>query len=273
VAAGCGQSVRDVNQLRDYYQQEMTPHAAQGVSRQMALEALARVDSRILKSLAERCLKRTHVKMPPPDAAQPGDWCSPITDLLWGHLKDAGRSVPSIGVIYSNLVPLRTSLERWARDGSRHRWNLCDNAGVPLEWVASAAVDTLNIWRPKKRLPKTLTWLDCEMHSYFAAPVFEMQRLVELELEINDIRRPRLSYRAQRKAEREYKSLAKDLNIQRMPRMSLHYFEWYALRTFLGLDLRDIRKRTRANVGSATDHSALSHGIRKVGDLVGFHRQ
>jgi len=258
--------------LREYYQQGITPNAAQGVAREIVRQTLAGVEPRILKSLAERCLKRTVVSVPSPDTAQPGDWCDPLDELLWGHVLDAGR-VSSIGVSYSNLVPLKAALVRWAKDGSRHRWNLCDNEGAPLEWIADVAVEMLNVCRQKERLPKELHWFTAQMDVEYSAPIAKMQFLLESESQIDDVRRPRLSYRSQRKTEQEYRSLAKDLDIHAMPRVSSHYFTWYVLRTFLGCDLREIRIRTGETVGTPTDHSAYSKGIRTVGNLVDFHRR
>jgi hypothetical protein len=95
----------------------------------------------------------------------------------------------------------------------------------------------------------------------------------------------RLSDRAQRAAKQQYTSLARKLDLKRLERLSPRYFEWYALRTFLGVKLRDIRKReferatkavTAARVGDPQDPedlAAISHGIKKVAQLVGFWRE
>jgi hypothetical protein len=49
----------------------------------------------------------------------------------------------NIGPFLKNLAPLREAIKGWANDSPRRRWNLRDNDGAPLEWIASAAVQTL----------------------------------------------------------------------------------------------------------------------------------
>jgi hypothetical protein len=180
-------------------------------------------------------------------------------------------------VIYGNLVPLKEALVRWMKDGRQHRWNLCDNDGTPLDWIADGAMQTLEYWWSKKRLPKNLRWIAGELHQYWSLPNSEvLHDLLELESQIDPPLGPlysRLSYRKQRRAEQRYRSLMKSLGPEKVQLIGQRHCLWYALQTFLGLTRRQIRSRAKAHVGDEADLTAISHGISSIADLVGFRRE
>ena len=264
--------------MREYCQADLAPSAAQQLAREAVLEALSWAEPKVLKSLAERCYRRVTIQVPTLGQAKEGDWCESDSPA-WAHLRDAGKPQPSAGyVIYGNLVPLKDALIRWMKDGRQHRWNLCDNDAMPLDWLADAALQTLDSWWASKRLPKNLRWATSgELDHHWSLPNSEMVHdLLDLESQIEAPVGPqysRLSYRDQRRAERQYRSLMKSLGPEKVPLIARRHCLWYALQTFLGLTRREIRKRTKANVGDQADLTAISHGISSIADLVGFRRQ
>jgi hypothetical protein len=280
--------------IREYYQKELPENVGSGEARQVVLAELSRAEPRVLSALAEKCYRRLTVTVPNLNEASPGDWCEPLDELLWGHVRDAGKILPSYGfALYGNLVPLKDSILCWMKDGRRHRWNLCDNGGAPLEWIADEALQTLGFWRLKGRLPKRLSWLNCDLHGYWETPhVEKAQDLIVLEEQIDadsgitqvfpkgGSKYERLSDRDRRKAEKSYRLLANDMELDKLPSVSRRYFRWYALRTFLGWKLREIREIELQEYGPTglgnpkdrEDLSAISHGLEKVAALVGFTR-
>jgi hypothetical protein len=295
--AGAGMTGKIVHQegrwhrpVPEYYQADLPDNPGEGEARQRVLDALDVVEPSVLQSLAETCLKRTLLE---PEVSADCDWPGPLDWLLWGHVRLAGQIEPSPGgVTYRNLQPLKDALTRWAKDEPQKRWNLCDSEGQPLDWIAEAAVDTLTWWQRKGHLPKRLRWVNLDLYCYRsldsdeAVAMFEMERHFDagsgyIRISPGDApESSRLPDRAQRTAKKEYKTLGRALGLTRMQNVLARYFEWYALRTFLGLKLRKIRERelqggSGIGVGDpldAHDLSAIAHGIKKVADLVGFQR-
>ncbi len=272
----------------EYFDQALPDNPGIGEARQRVLEALNLVQPRVLKSLAETCLKH---ELLAPQASGDHDWYGPVDFLLWGHLRDAGRFVPLPGVVFGNLKPLREAILRWAKDEPHGHWNLCDSEGEPLEWVADAAVQTLVYWEKNGRLPKNLRWENLDLHCYQSLDSEEAYLMFALEGHFDAgsgfIRVApeqgsdfaRLSNRAQRAAKREYKSLGEALGLTRMSSISARYFKWYAQRTFLKLKLREIRECElslgEGGVGdynNKDDLAAISHGIKRIADIIGFAR-
>jgi len=230
-----------------YFDADLPDNAGQGQARQQVLEALNLVEPEMLMVLAATCLARAFLE---PEVADEHDWTGPLDYLLWGHVRDAGRITGSMGVIFGNLLPLKTALIGWATDNPRQRWNLCDNKGEPLDWIIEAAVQTLACWHRRGRLPKMLSWENLDFHWYRsldsedAFEMFDIERhfdagsgYIRIAPEIG-AESSRLSDRAQRTAKQEYKSLGGKLGLTRMQHVSSRFFEWYALRTFLGFKLR-----------------------------------
>jgi hypothetical protein len=277
----------------EYFDDELPDNPGQGEARQGVLEALNFVEPGILRSLAETCLKRALLD---PASNDEHDWPGPFDELLWGHVKDAGRFVPPIEVVSGNLVPLEVAIVRWANDEPQHRWSLCGNDGQPLDWIADAAVQTLVYWLQRGRLPKNLRWENLDFHCYRSLDSEDAFEMLAMEQDFDagagylriapefGIDFSRLSDREQRAAKKEYKLLGQKQELTRMQRVSARYSEWYALQTFLGSKLREIRERelgTRRKAGIGTgvgdpqdpeDLSAIAHGIKTVADLVGFRR-
>ena len=278
----------------EYYQADLPENPGRGEARQRVLTALLVVAPDILKSLAATCYKR---ELLDPEAAREYDWPGPAENLLWEHVREAGWIEPSTGgIVYGNLKPLKDALTRWAKDEPRKRRNLCDNQGEPIDWVADAAVQTLVYWQRKDQLPKNLRWKNLDLHCYRSLDSEEGFRMLAMEEQFDagsgyvriapeyGTESSRLSDRAQRRAKQEYKSLGQKIGLTRMQGVSPRYFEWYVLRTFLGFTLRKIRERefrttrkegTGIGIGDPNDPndlSAISHGIKKVADLVGLQR-
>src|SRR5262249_55999607 len=85
-------------------------------------------------------------------------------NLVWGHVREAGRIEPSTGrIVYGNLKPLKDALTLWAKGEPGKRWNLCDSHGEPIDWVADGAVQTLSYWHEKGQLPKPLRWKNANL--------------------------------------------------------------------------------------------------------------
>jgi hypothetical protein len=225
---------------------------SQGEARQLGLEALILIEPDILKSLAETCFQRALLD---PEVADDHDWCGPIDYLLWGHVRHAGDIAGSMGIIFGNLRPLKAALIGWAKDDPQHRWNLCDNEGEPLDWVADAAVQTVASWQRRGRLPKILRWENLDFHLYRSLDSEDAYQMFEMERQFDSgsgyiriapecgVESSRLSDRAQRTAKQQYKSLGRKLGLTRMHRVSSRYFEWYARQTFLESKLQEIRER------------------------------
>jgi hypothetical protein len=278
--------------VKEFYDQDQPENPGRGEAQQQVLKALNLLESEVLKSLADICLKKALL-----EPAMPAlhDWPGPLGSLDWGHIRDAGR-IESMGVIFGNLKPLRTALMLWAKDEPLHRWNLCDGEGELLDWVADAAVQTLVWWQRKDRLPKGLSWKNINLHCYGSLESEDSLRMLELEQDFDagsgyipiapdsGVHASRLSYRQQRTALKEYESLGQKLGLARMTSPSARYFEWYAMHTFLGSTLQQVREHefktprkggTGLGVGDPRDPndlSAVSHGIKKIADLIGFRR-
>jgi len=276
----------DYDEVAEYFDPTLPKNAGQSVARQRVREVLNALEPGLLSTLARTCFKTQLLKPPVTDVC---DWSGPVANLQWGHVKSAGQIVPSIGVAFGNLGPLKTALVRWAKDEPERRWNLCDNDGEPLNWLAEPAVWTLVWWEEKGCLPKLLQWEDFELFHYRPLGSPQADRMFELERHFDagagyyriapqdGVEFSRLSYRAQRAAKQEYDALGVALHLETMPRIALRHIRWYVLRTFLGLKLREIRERERQveglNLGDPEDpddFSAISHGIRTVADLVDF---
>ena len=144
--------------------------------------------------------------------------------------------------------------------------------------------------------PKNLHWENFDLHHYRsldspeAIDMFDMERHFDagsgyVRITPGNAQEPsRFTARQQRTARKRYASLGQKLVLTRMQHVSVRYFEWYALRTFLGLKTQEIRERegrtprkggTGIGIGNPNDpndFSAIAHGIKLVSDLVGFHR-
>lgn len=274
--------------VREYYDPLLLNNTNTGQVRQKVLEILAKIEPSILATLAEKCFHRA---LPEPQLIGPNYWGCPVDYLMWQHLQTAGSQVTGLGVIFENLVPLQTAFVSWVKDLPLCRWNLCDERGEPLDWLADAAVQTLVIWALRRGLPKTLKWENLDLlpqrsfDSDKAMEMFMLERQFDATLGFvpisgGDVAKGlRLSDRAQRKAKGKYKSLGAALQLDRMSRASEHYVEWYAKRCFLNRTLREIREEEirsgATNVGQhddPNDLSAISKGIKAIADVVGFRR-
>jgi hypothetical protein len=271
----------------EYFDQHFPDNPGRGEARQKVLEALLVVAPDVLKSLAAACFTRVLLE---PEMVDDHDWPGPSDYLLWGHVRDAGRVLPGMGLLYGNLRPLKAALIGWAKDEPRLRWNLCGDEDEPVEWVADAALQTLVYWQERGRLPKNLHWANLDLFCYGSLNCEEAYRMFDLERHFDagsgfvrvtpehGEESSRFPDREQRKAKREYKSLGQKLGLTRMQGISARYFAWYAMRTFLGFKLREIREQELqrgVSIGDPKDPndlSAIAMGIRKVADLVGFHR-
>lgn len=272
--------------VTEYFDPRLTNNPSQGEARDMVLAALDEVEPGVLKSLAGTCFKPALLD---PDGVAEHDWPGPPDELLWGHVRDAGNAVPpDRWIVHGNLKLLRDALTSWARGDRDDPWNLCDNEGTPLEWIADAAVQTLVSWNRKDTLPNRLKWENLDYYCYRALDSDESMEMLRLEqgfdagsgyLRIapeSGAESEPFSSREQRAAKQQYKSLGRALGLRLVPRVSKRYFEWYALQMFLGWKLMRIREREeqsgRACVGHLHDLSGIAHGIAKVADLVGFRR-
>ncbi len=295
IGAGSGMTGKLINQkgrwhdpVLEFFQADLPNGPSQGIARQCVLDTLILLKPEILNALADTCLSQALLE---PDVADNHDWHGPLDCLLWAHVQGAGQIEPSTGVVvFGNLTPFRDALKRWAKDESRKRWDLCDNKGEPVDWVADAAVQTLVFWKKRERLPKKLKWENHDFHAYRSLDSEDAYRMFDMELRFDagsgfvrlapehGTEYSRLSDRAQRAAKAEYTSLGQKLGLTRMQQVSERYFEWYVLQTFLGFKLREIRERERkrgVSLGDPQDphdFSAISHGIKPVADLVGFRR-
>lgn len=257
-----------------FYDGSVPNPAGRGEARQKVLLTLDHLCPDILRTLAERCLKNEFLDL---RGTGEFEWADGPHDLQWGHVRHAG---PVLG----NLAPLRVAIEGWAIDIPNRRWNLCDNDGAPLEWIASAAIQTVVYWYEKGRLPRNLKWENADFHCYgaFNKKMFELERAFDAGsgyLKISPLdeepEAKKLSDRAQRAAKHTYKKLGKKLGLVLIKDVDRFHFAWYVLRTFLGwtpteIDLRE-RKHGRCG-GSPGDVSRISHGIGTVAEMVGFSR-
>jgi len=277
--------------VKEYYDPTLPDDPSQGEARDRLIGMLDRLEPRILKSLADMCFKDELLE---PPGSNEGDWASGSCEhLSWGHIRRAGDVLTGSEQAYlRNLKPLRDELTRWAEGGPERAWNLLDNEKKPLDWIASAAVQTLVFWKLRGGLPKVLQWENFELRAYRSLETVEDFSMLGLERHFDagsDFMRispakgqehKRLSARQQRIAEREYAVLGKKRGLKRMPReISSHYFNWFAQYTFLGLRLKEIRqrqmKRRAVGVGDVNDPEDLAAvwiGIKKIADLVGFRR-
>ncbi len=237
--------------VKQYFDPSSPNNPGVGEARQHVLEVLNLIEPRVLTSLAEIWLRGSILG----STATGNDLSVPLHHLCWGHVEDAGRFDTCVGLLYPELIPLRTALVRWANDDPLHRWNLCDSVGVLIEWIAEAAVQTLVYWQQRGRIPKTLKWEGLDFHRYRSLDSVEARDMFVLERhfdagsgyariapEDGPPDSPRLPDRVQREAKQEYKSLGEKLGLARMLMVSRRYFEWYAKRTFLELRLREIRE-------------------------------
>lgn len=282
------QQKRSYKPIAEYFDAALPDNPGRGEARDMVLGALNVVEPGILTSLAKACLKPALLE---PAIVGDHDWHGPVESLLWGHVRTAGDTEHSAGwEILGNLKPLRDALTRWAKGGSRTRWNLCSNDGSPLDWIADAAVQTLVFWKMRGNLPKRPKWENLNFYCYRALDSKEAEEMFKMERSFDagsgylriapesGAEPVPLSARAQRAARRQYKSLGRKLGLTPKPRLSARYFEWYALQTFLDFKLREIRDREmekgRSGVGARNpdDLSAIAHGIQTVARLVAFRR-
>lgn len=230
--------------MKEYYQRSLDPNAARDIARGLVLEALVIAEPRVLSSLAKGCHYPRRIRFPSRGVNE-GDWpgAPDLEFLRWGHLRDAGSVHPMGFITYGNLVPFRTALVRWITDGRKRRWNLSDNQGQPLDWIANAALETLDYWRLKERLPRKLRWARFDLHCEWSLEASEnLQALLNAEFKLFPAIGPspsQLSARSKRHVETVYRSTAKDLGLEKRSRVSEFYFDWYVMRTFLGLSQRD----------------------------------
>lgn len=277
-------------EVAEYYDSTLPDNASQGETRDRVLGMLNHLEPRILRSLADVCFKD---ELLAPKFSNNGDWPpDSYENLMWGHVRDAGRE--SAGqIIFGNLNPLRQELTRWAAGGPEKAWNLLDNEKRPLEWIASAALQTLVWWKIQGGLPKILQWENSDWHAYRSLETVDDFRMLDLEGHFNKgaafllltpgkiQEQRRFSVREQRCAEREYVKLGKRRGLKRMPhKISPHYFNWYILHTFLGLRQNEIRQREidkrATGIGDTKDPedlASISIGIKRIADLVGFRRR
>jgi hypothetical protein len=257
----------------EFYDADAPNNAGCGEARETVLVALDYLRPEILRALAERCLKGEFLRL---RGTGEFDWADGPDELQWGHVRDAGQYL-------GNLAPLRAAIEGWAYDSPCGRWNLCDNDGGPLEWIARPAVQTLVDWYQKGR-PETLKWENLDFHCYGARnkELFELERAFDAGgglLRISPGEEPeakKLSDRAQRAAKQRYKQLGEKLGLTRIKNVGQLHFVWYVLRTFLGLMPAEIDRREREcgrHGGSIGDVSRISQGIKTIADLVGFSRE
>ena len=258
----------------EFYDGGVPNNPGRGEAQQTVLVALDCVCPEILSALAEQCLKSEFLQLRGTGA---GEWADGPDELQWGHVRDAGQ-------VLRNLAPLRAAIEGWASDTPCRRWNLCDSDGAPLEWIASAAIQTLVYWYQKGRLPKTLKWENLDFYCYgsFNEEMFELERAFDAGsgfLKISptgeEPEAKKLSDRAQREAKQRYKQLGEQRKLTKIKNIAPLHFQWYVLRSFLGWTPTEIdrgeQKHGRIG-GSPGDVSRISQGIRTVADLVGFRR-
>ena len=278
------------DEVKQYYDQGLPSNLPMADARDRVLYALNLLEPRILRSLAATCFRDDLLT---PRYSNDGDWPpEQYQHLHWGHVQAAG-DVTSTGLVISgNLKPLREELDRWAAGGPENAWNLLDEDGNPIDWIASAALQTLVSWKVCGRPPKALQWESLELRAYRRLESVEDFRMIDLEGHFNrgagflelspggNPERRRLSDREQRQAKREYTKLGRKRGLAQMPRtMSSRYFKWYAQYTFLGFQQKRIRQieidQRPVGVGDVTspdDLAAVSTGIRKIADAVGFRR-
>jgi hypothetical protein len=281
---------REYKPVVEYYDAAIPDNPGRGEARDMVLAALNVVEPDILRSLAETCCQSALLE---PEIVGDHDWHGPLDVLLWVHVETAGDIERSAGwIILGNLKPLRDGLTRWAKGGSRKRWNLCSKDGVsPLDWIADAAVQTLVFWQMRGKLPKVLRWENLHFYCYRALDTDESIEMFNMERSFDagsgylriapesGVEPVPFSDRVQRAAKQQYKSSGQKLGLIPMPRVSARYFEWYALQTFLGFKLKEIRERELRMGGDGIgdpsnpdDLSAIAHGIATVARLVEFRR-
>jgi len=261
--------------VADYYDADVPNNPGRGEAQQIVLAALNYVCPEILRALAERCLKDEFLSL---GGTEEGEWADGPGELQWGHVRDAGGFL-------KNLAPLRAAIEAWANDSSGRRWNLCDNDGAPLEWIADAAVQTLVDWYQKGRLPKKLKWENLDLYCYgaFNEEMFELERafnagsgFLKISPQGEEPEAKKLSDRAQRGAKQRYKQLGEQNKLNRIKSIAESHFQWYVLRTFLGLTPTQIDRLEQEqgwSGGGPGDVSRISHGIKTIADLVGFSRE
>jgi hypothetical protein len=253
---------------REYLEPGLEPSLDRSRARREVLRALLRVEPKVLRSLARRCYKPiAAIELPTREHFHSGDWFGDLEELQWGHLKSAGELHPYGFITYPNLTSLKKALVRWMRDERGRRWNLCDNAGEPVDWIADAALLTLSHWRSRQSLPKPLDWIGFNhlMDHYWGADEATAAQLVAHE----DFKG---TYRARRNNDRQHRALATSMGFRMTSRISPQHCDWYAMQTFLGLTRAQILRRTKMKVGSEGDLTALSHGISRIGHLVGLRR-
>jgi hypothetical protein len=278
-------STEDGEPFPEFYDPSLPDNPGRGEARMRVLEALASIQPAVLTSLANLCNKPSLLV---PGLLGTAPWHGPLDYLDWVHIRDAGKTVPSLGIVFENLVPIRAAIELWAADEPQHRWNLRDSDREPLDWIAHAAVQTLVAWHQSGRLPKELTWIDRDFHHYRALDSEDSYQMFELEGRLNadyGFRKVSLSdpeplahmpfvqktiipfvesekahrpfnYRERRSAKAAYKSLGKKAGLLQIPRFLKSHYEWYALHTFLEHEPSAIKERellkpseTRSAVG------------------------
>lgn len=278
--------MKDGQPVREFYDPNLPDNPGRGETRERVLEALALIQPEVLSSLADLCNKPSLLA---PELVGAVPWPGPADYLNWVHISDAGRAVLPQGILFENLIPLKASIEVWAADQPQGRWNLRDNNGEPLDWIAHTAVQTLAEWHLSGRLPKVLTWLDLDFPCYRSLDSEEAYQMFELEGRFNadygfqrvslsepeplanihpfvretiipfvaskEVHMP-FNYRERRSATATYKSLGKKAGLLQIPRFLKAHYEWYALHTFLGNQPSAIKERelskpseTRAAVG------------------------
>jgi hypothetical protein len=274
--------------VSEYFDPALPNNPSQGEACEKVLAALNRIEPGILQALADRCLRPGLID---PAFTDSHDWPGPSEQLRWEHARDAGR-LASMGIVSGNLVPLKNAIAQWATDTPLRRWDLCDNEARPLDWVASTAVETLVYWHGRGGLPKTLEWYTVNLFHHRALDSEDAFRMLDMEESFDagsgfirlapesGTEPVRLSAREQRRTAQEYKFLGQEQGLTRMPKVHARYFKWYALRTFFGRTLAQIRAlefKEGAGTGigdprDPDDLSAISRGVKRIADLVGFHR-
>ena len=219
--------------VAEFYDANVPDNPGRGEAQQVVLAALNHVYPEILSTLAERCLKDEFLHL---RGTAEGEWADGPGELQWGHVRNAGQFL-------RNLAPLRAAIKGWASDIPLRRWNLCDNDGAPLEWIANAAIQTLVYWYQKDRLPKTLKWENLDFYCYgsFNEEMFKLERAFDAGsgfLKISptgeEPEAKKLSDRAQREAKQRYKQLGEQRKLTKIKNIAPLHFQWYVLRSFLG---------------------------------------
>lgn len=205
--------------VAEFFNGSAPDNPARGEARDRVLRALNRHEPEILQSLKSICFLPQLLE---PEMTSASDWPGPYTELQWGHIQDA----------QGNLKPLRLGITEWARGGSSKTWNLCNNEGGPIDWIADAAVQTLIEWTRRKGVPKVLRWENFGLDAYWSVDGEEGVGMLDLDghfdrgagfvrvVPAEGTDADRLSNREQRSAKKEYRSRGKALGLKRLGKIS-----------------------------------------------------